>query len=398
MLWQISDKKVVKMSMEAKLSKGIINKLIAARYSLNLAEGELSHSSEITLLTAINTLQDAVELFLLAITEHLNISISEKTKFFEYLEKIDVALTNSSTLSKILPELPFHNELIALNKTRVSSKHYGLIPNRQECLNGLSTSRAFMQIVCESIFQINFFAITLTDSLDDGSIKEILKEAEEYFLDSNFAMTLINCRKAIYLEFEKDYDIKQSLGLLGRFLCKAPYFAKNQDYIDKYVNEPTDYIVIDYNTLNTDLLKYKINLLDFYEITRLTPKVYQHNENWIVKEDFSLFDKEIVEENADYVLVKTIEILLSSHSNKRTKRKTSDKYFVINLNDQSPIPVYTKPDKASPIFGYIPENTPQVHSTYRTKNLSGEAFLFVADTIDGKSIQGFISSECSTDE
>lgn len=381
------------MDKVPELSNGIVNKLISARYSINLGQSELSHNAEITLITAINVIQDAVELFLLSIIEYLNVTLPKKSDFIDYLDKIDYSLTQSSTLSKILPKLPFRNELIALNKIRVSAKHYGLIPNRQECQKMLDTSQAFMQTVCESVFQIDFFSLSLTEKLEDGLVKNILQEAEQSFLKKDYATTLINCRKALYLEFERDYDIRQCSGLLSSYLCKAPYFAKNQDYIDKYVKDATDYIVIDYNTLNTDLIKYKINLLDFYEILRITPKIYEYSNKWIIKEDFNLFDEDFLQHNADYALIKTIEILLSTHAHKRTKQKTSDKYFVINLISETEIPVYTKPDSKSSIITYIPKNTSQIHSTYRIENLSGDFYLFVIDTINQKSIQGYISSE-----
>ncbi len=379
------------------LGSGILNKMVSARYMLNIAESELGHSSEVSLLAAINILQDSIELFLMAIMEYLDISRGERVTFYDYIDKINTVL---NTASLTLTKLPFQNELGALNRLRVASKHSGTIPNRNECSRMIETARAFTRTVCDAIFKMDFLAITLIDFLQDGPVKKLLQEAEKNLVNEEYASTLINCRKALYLELERDYDIRSSAvgngvggNMLSSLFCRSPYYARNQEYIDKYVKEPTDYIVVDSLALNTDLLKYKINLADFYEIFRLTPQVYKFNDAWIVKEDFQILDNETAQENADYVLNKTVEMILLIHENKKDRRKISDNNFVIKVKKGSLIPIFEKADIASKIIDNLPLDHEDFSCGYKIDSLNGDQFHHVTYRIEDKYTSGYISTE-----
>ncbi len=105
--------------------------------------------------------------------------------------------------------------------------------------------------------------------LKDGEVKDLLNEAKSALEGSKFDNCAISCRKAIYLELEKDYDISmfaegaKRRGLLGRLYSHAPFYARSKEYIEKNVKDPTDYIVYDKSSLDQKLLKYAVDNTSF---------------------------------------------------------------------------------------------------------------------------------------
>lgn len=102
------------------LPPSVINKLTLARHLFRMAEENLRSQRELALFAAANLMQDAVEAFLLAASEHLNAGIDSKTAFEGYFTKIDAKLDPK--------QLPFRVKLVALNKVRVNAKHHGVAP------------------------------------------------------------------------------------------------------------------------------------------------------------------------------------------------------------------------------------------------------------------------------
>src|SRR5262249_46665998 len=104
------------------MDKSLLNKLLLARRLHGLASESLRSTNELSLSIGTNLLQDSVESFLLAIAQHVNAAVSLRMDFDKYFEVID---------EKIKPKsLPFRSRLIALNRLRINSKHYGMSPSQ----------------------------------------------------------------------------------------------------------------------------------------------------------------------------------------------------------------------------------------------------------------------------
>lgn len=288
------------------MNKSTLNKILLARSLYYLARENVKSTSGIRLAMACNFLQDAVECFLLAISEHVNAGVGQKTDFDKYFELIN---------QKISPrELPFRLRLIALNKLRVNCKHYGLEPSKNELEPLLTTVWEFFAEVTNSNFGKAFATISLIDLLRDSDSKEFLRQAETAFESQDFANCLINCRKALFVIFEYRYDaqmfLQSSNGLslsFARFASKVPYYARDPKYIDEKVNEPTDYVIYDYNTFEMELMKSGVDSVAYWNVWRLTPEVYRNSNSarWIVKNDFRKLDSDGIKDRAEYVLLAT---------------------------------------------------------------------------------------------
>ena len=347
----------------------VVRRICLARHLYELGRSGLKSSNELYVFSASNLMQDAVEVFLLAVADFLGVSIVQNSNFERYFTSIN---------EKIGPkELPFKNKLVRLNKIRVNSKHYGIQPEKDECERISIAVREFFEEVSTSILSVNFSTISAIDLLADGETKNILLQAKDYLEKNEYEDCSISCRKAIYLEVEKNYDISEfrheaePKGLLGAF-SDAPYFAKNKDYIEKNIKEPTDYIVLDHSHLDQKLLKNSVDNTAFWNVWRLTPAVYKNkDEEWIVKHEFDKLDDKILPDKIEYIFNTTVDIILSIHTTKQNIQSKDYIFFNLELVSDE-VPVFEKADSTSKIICKTPKGLLEIGCEYRTTGLRGD--------------------------
>ena len=373
------------------MTRNVINKLLIARRLLGLAKEHLLSSSELALGIGVNLLQDAVEMFLLAISEHVNAEVETNTKFDKYFELINTRISPK--------EIPFRLPLIALNKQRVSSKHYGIIPARSEVEKMPVIVQEMFEEVTKSVLSASFGSVTLIDLLREDEAKTVLKGAETALTALDFEGCLIACRKAIFIRFENDYNISRFAkeGDTQQFLSfllpgkHAPYYAKSKDYAQRHVDEPTDYIVIDHNKLEMELMTSGVDSVSFWNIRRLTPAVYRGEDGeWQVKREFSKLDPEGIKERAEYVLDTTINIFLASQQRMLATRTSYGGLYYVNLLHEC-IPVYKKASLASEIVTTTPPGIKRLNVDSESRALEGtEIFWHVHHYENETHIWGYI--------
>lgn len=213
--------------------------------------------------------------------------------------------------------------------------------------------------------------------LDDGEVKTHLLEAKNLLENGKIEDCAIECRKAIYLELEQWYDISQfkdskpkGFGLLGAY-SKAPYYARNPEYIQKHIENPTDYIVYDHSSLDQELMKYSVDNTAFWNIWRLTPEVYKtQDKTWIVKHDFDKLEKEILENKIEYIFSTTVDILFAIHTKKKNIKTSEYRNYCLELNTEN-VPVYEKADEQSNVVGKIPPGITKLVSDFYITGLDG---------------------------
>ena len=353
------------------MDKPILNKLLLSRRLFELARENLQSTNDLSLSIGVNLLQDSVETFLIAVAAKVNAGIKNNTSFDKYFELIN---------EKINPnKLPFQPKLISLNKLRVNSKHYGLIPAQSE-VGGLSiTVREFFEEVTSSIFNKSFSTLSLVDLLKDHEEKKLLKEALQSFENKDFETTLVNCRKAIFVRFESSYDISsfkdgdEQSNSVGLLFNRAPYFSRNKDYIEKNVFNPTDFVVFDHNNLEMELMKLGIDSTSFWNIWRLTPQVYRKGleGEWIVKREFNKLEEDGINERAEYVLDATINLFITSDQKRKAAKSPDHRNYFIELCAEE-VPLYEKADNNSKVLRHTPKGLKKIFVESSVPGLRGD--------------------------
>jgi hypothetical protein len=374
------------------LEEAVIRRITLARYLFELATINAGSNQDVANAACVNMLQDAIEIFLLAALDHLNANVSARTAFEQYLDKINEVTGD---------QLPFRRRLLEINKVRVLSKHDGIPPNSREIEGYVSDARKFLEQACRKLLNADFWSISLIRVLDDGEPKKLLLEAEAGLEAGNHAQCLIACRKAFYAVFEHEYDTQKDLNAV-LFGSRAPYYARNKEYIERHVKTPFDYIVLDHGQLDADLTKEGLDHTSFWNIWRLTPAVYRHKpeDEWLVKHEPHLLEEDGLKARAAYVLENAVSILLARQKNKQMVKWAQYRVYSARLRREKTT-VYTKADKASTVAGITKDGSTIVHVNWATPGLKGDGIYWSAiqATGDGNDddlrayLQGFIHEE-----
>ena len=374
--------------------RSVLHKLLLARRLYELGRENLSSVNDLSLAIGVNLLQDSVEAFLLAVSEYVNAGVQSGTNYDKYFDLIN---------SKISPkELPFRSRLVALNKLRVNSKHYGLAPAQSEVEGLLVTVREFLDEVTGSILGLSFATVSLIDLIRDGEVKELLKAAEKAFESEDFRACLVYCRKAIFVRIESNYNIapfgaeEEPKGLAAVFLRgKSPFFARSKEYVDKNVTNATDYIVLDHQDIEMELLKSGIDSVSFWNVWRLTPEVYRSSREseWVVKNEFKKMDEDGIKDRAEYVVSTTINLFVAADQRIAATRSPDHRRYFTNIRREE-IPVYEKADTSSKVVTTTPKGVTKLFVDYTVPALNGEGvFWHVSHSGDGWFVWGYISEE-----
>lgn len=376
----------------AKMNMSTLNKLLLSRSLYHLAKENVVSASGIRLSIACNLLQDSVECFLLALSEHVNAGVGQRTDFDKYFEQINL---------RIAPrELPFRLRLIALNKLRVNSKHYGLEPAKAELEPLLTTVWEFFNEVTRTDFGREFATISLVDILRDGEAKDLLRQAESAYESQDYTQCLIYCRETIFVRFEWLYDAqpflngKNAHGIMA-FGSKVPYFARDQKYIEEIVKDPTDFVIYDHNSIEMELMKSGVDSIAYWNVWRLTPDVYRKSKDtsWIVKNDLRKLDSEGIKDRAEYVLLATTEMLLAADQNQNRTRSPDYRRFYLTLKRDA-VPVYSKASKLSSVEQTTAAGVRKLFCDFSIEGLDGSgAFWHVTHWEEDARVNGFVHED-----
>ena len=377
------------------MDRSVMDRLVLTRHLFELANQSLKITNDVGLHSCANLMQDAVEAFLIAVADHLNASIAPRTDFDKYFVQIDRAIAPK--------ELPLKTRLLRLNQIRVSSKHHGILPPRGECESLANTARDFFEQVSAEHMGVNFLTATPIDLLTGGETKTLLAQAKLDREAGDLESCILNCRKALYLEVEHDYDVSQFranapaergfLAALGRY-SKAPFYAQSDSYVRDNVRDATDFIVFDHATLERSLLTDGVDPTTFWNVLRLTPALWRARDTkqWFVKRDLELIASEALIDNVDYVLSSTVEMVLAMHTRKRAIKFPPHGRFEVEVTlAREGIPVYRKADSKSEVVGTTPPGLTSMEAEFNIDGVEdGERYWNVLARLEDRFLTGYV--------
>ena len=374
-----------------RLDRSVVDRLVLARHLYGAAKLGLESGSVAGLHTCANVLQDAVEVFLVALADVVGASIGTRTEFDKYFVEVEKKLSGDS--------LPHKVKLNRLNHVRVASKHQGIKPQIDELESILPAVTDFFDQVCQERMECNFWTVTAADLLRDGESKALLLAAIAAFDRGDLREALIGCRRAIYVEIEQDYDISQFrhdapsetglLALFGRY-SNAPLWAQSADYIDRYVKDASDLIVHDTSHLAQRLLGNGVDPTMFWNVMRLTPKMWRTRDTkeWRTQTSSSKLTDSNVSRNCRYVVSSTTDILLAIHSQSNAQL-TPGHEGLSGYPIRSGVRVYEKADRASTVVGVLDEEH-ELDIQYDIESIDGQTMFWRIVAVSAGYLSGYV--------
>ena len=315
-----------------------------AKRLLSIAEQQSRTGDRFAASVGIVTLQDAMELVLIACLKGKK---PGKT-FYELLKGIE------DDGHQILHK----PSLLALNDFRVAIKHHGGVIDQQNLKESLNNSIGAIDHLVLSVFGKPYHEIYSAELIRDPESKALLEQVAQTLETDSFDPyeCLINLRKTIYINFEEEYSIEEwkehnkdePLSFVESLIYKrkAPFYTRNKEWIEKNVLNVFDYIQIDHDQLSINLMEYGISPPIFFNLLRLTPKVFRfkRSNKWKRAGNFAFINTS--KETVYYCLSTTVEMVLLKE-NYEALHRTSPEEFKMQIQSVQPTFLYNKASIAS---------------------------------------------------
>ncbi|MCR9194002.1 MAG: hypothetical protein NXH88_04670 [Hyphomonas sp.] len=342
------------------------------KYYISLALQQSTSERRTPNLIAVGLIHDAIELFFLAAADFLDLRVKSSARFLDYLDQIESAVSEQ--------KLPFRQRIKSLNELRRTTKHHAAAHENAELQKAVADGLQFLQAASELIFDRTWSSISLVGQIEQKEVREILSKAHELLSLGEWYHCLVECRKAFYVLFEKRSDIRsfkdrdedKASNILADAMCEAPWFAKDSKYIENHVKEVFDFIVLDYNSLDTKLLKDGINPQAFWNIRRLTPAVYQLEDEWLVQRSYQIEEANRIRSDAEYVFETLVNLVVQREQRQKGERLNATKgNWVVHLRAPG-AKVYTKATKRSSVHREVPEHIKTLTTNSATPGIDGD--------------------------
>ncbi len=318
--------------------------LVLAKVMIEEAQPRCLSGDSYSASAGLMLLQDGVELVLIAILSERGFD-TEKLNYYQCIAKI-----NDSGI-----EVPNDSVMKALNKQRVLIKHYGRLIEPVEAARMYNEVYTILDCILQDAIGKRIEDIFLSELISDSEAKKHLNIAFKCIDEGRFFDALVEIRKAIFLEIEKDYSIEayQNEAPGGGLMFegyKAHWTNKNPKWIAEHVNSPLDFIQVDHDKMRMDCLEWGAATNDYWNIWRLTPRVFRSSKggDWIIEHPIDKV-RNATEEGAKFCLRLAIDLIYRKENHRRGARMIDHgKGRSIRIKAKKPIPVYEKASRESP--------------------------------------------------
>lgn len=176
------------------LSKGLLSRLVCAKYLFLKGQDELGSASQYAAGVATNHFQDSAELFLRVIAEYLGALIRPETNFYQLIDAIDKQAVIDGK-----EKIWSRTQLTQLNRARVNFKHFGTPTGIDEVRKYVHDLELFFQIASQKYLDLEFSSVSFADLISHTRTANWLRNAERCSDDGMYPEACAHASVAVYL-------------------------------------------------------------------------------------------------------------------------------------------------------------------------------------------------------
>lgn len=302
------------------MDSSTLDSLLVAKRLMLLANQQCILGDRHACTAGILILHDALESVLLACLAEKKISVTDKD--IAHVEKL------TGLVDAHIGSVPNWTKLMGLNRSRGGSKHFGNTVDKHSANDFLYKTQEAINFLVLTTFGKQYHEIYSAELIQHIESKNLLISSAKCLEVAPLEAfrCLADIRKAIFINFEEDFSIEEwqttdddEKKNFWKTLCfkrKAPYFTRSKEWIIDNVKNVFDYIQVDYTNLKIELIEYGISVADFFNLLRLTPKVFRHKgkSEWKTEGAFSFLHTE--RDILEYCLSTAIDAILMKENYK----------------------------------------------------------------------------------
>jgi hypothetical protein len=228
------------------LARPLLERLTIVKYLALAAAEEATSTAPFAAGRAVLLLQDAAEMFLRLVAEHLHATVKEQVTFNGLLEAIDKVVSSPLT---------HRTSLNQLNKARVNFKHFGLLPTDDDVSKLLTDVSAFLEATTRSLLQLEYEHVSLRNLVGHRRTENWLASAERHLDAGEFRDAVTDAAFAFRIAQERFRPDPQGSPLAHRRSRATPELAQlTSTIIEEFARLESR---IDLLTMGIDLPQYR---------------------------------------------------------------------------------------------------------------------------------------------
>lgn len=237
------------------LNKQLLDRLICSKYIFHKGVDILERGGPFSSGLGVLHFQDAAEMVLRIIAEHLHCSLKENAAFNQIIDSIDSLGAHKITHRSALNQL---------NKARINFKHFGLEPKHEDVIKFRRDLEGFFPNVFKLFLDVDFHLISLANLIEHRRTENFLNKAEKLIQDRNYRDSI--CSSAIaFAIFNSHYNKEpENYG-------RDPFRRIKDTDLQRWV-EGIEELVLDQQA-QLNLIMNGINLANYRRFQRCVPVV-----------------------------------------------------------------------------------------------------------------------------
>lgn len=347
------------------VSQPILDRLVCAKHLFDTSTDVLSQGKPYAAGMAVLALQDAAEMVLRAIAEHIHAPAREA--FNQLIDDIDKQGRGS---------LSHRSALNQLNKARVNFKHVGLEPREEDVRKFRADMAVFFAQACRTFLELDFDRLSLTGLVRHRRSRNWLEAAEQALFQGGFEHAVEGSAKALRIfqhYWAKGDDEGQFRKLDLRVGHASSELASLARDLRDAINEEFEHL-----HQKLELLAQGVSYDDFRRFSDITPTVQLSGAGTFHVMHFRRMDVDY--DDALFCLNFARNLILKVQGTYRSQRfpfrPGKEQY---RLTEKADLIVYPPKDGNPPeIVDTAPPGT-QFHGYIRLSNLPGYVALTYQD-------------------
>ncbi len=244
------------------ISEQLVDRLVCAKYIFESGVDALDRGDQYAAGIAVLAFQDAAEMVLRVVAEHLHAQVKENSAFNQILDEIE----------KVAPgKLTHRTALNQINKARVNFKHLALAPRDEDIVKFRRDLDRFFAVTTNAYLGLDFSSLSLSSLISHKRTRNWIKRAERAFEDERYKECIDFCSLGVHI-FQKykersSEDIHRSPSF--HFSGGSMELAQLARYIESEFQERLSDI-----QHQIDLIGAGISYADYQRFEDLAPSVY----------------------------------------------------------------------------------------------------------------------------
>jgi len=322
--------------MSLVLTKELLNRLICAKILFINGIDITNKGAPFNSGFAVLCFQDSVEMVLRVIAEHHNVQLKSNVAFNQLIDLIN---------NKGVGIVTHTTQLYRLNNARVSFKHVGLEPKKEDVIKFRNDLESFFPVVINTFLGVDYNLLSLVKLIGYRRVENFLSKAEKY-LEQDLYEDSLEMASIAFTLYRRNHE-KHNDAYSHPESNSLSFVSSSNSDLENWAIDADE--TLQYHQLAIELVSNGISLNEYNRFKRYTPDIsFLLAGNYFVNKNRYDIKKQCNYDNALFCCKFAVESILQLKNNRLPMQYSFDlSYSRFKITKDTDIIVYPvdKPEK-----------------------------------------------------